>query len=321
MFKYTIRRLLQMIPIFLLATMMIFFIVKSAPGDPFAGMLGPRTDPRKIEEARHRLHLDDPIPVQYWYWITGAAKGNLGESYQYKSPVAPIIAQRLGPTISLNFVALLIDYLLGIPIGILASRRQHSWVDQSVIILAFAGISIPPFFLGLLMLKAFSLGALRIFPSHGFMTAGSSLTGLPHLADIAQHLALPALALGLTYVAGTMMYMRSSMLEVLRQDYVRTAQAKGLSERIVIYKHALRNALMPIVTMLGFAIPGLFAGAIITETMFTWPGIGRLMYSSILARDYPVVLALLLMFAVLTMIGNLLADIGYALVDPRIRYD
>jgi len=321
MTTFVIRRMLQMIPILLGATMLIFLVIKLAPGDPFSGMIDPRMDPRKIEELRQRYCLNCPLPEQYWNWLKLTLQGDLGESIRFKKPVQEMILERLGPTLTLGISAEVLVFVIGIPIGVLASTRQNSWLDSLTTIIAFAGISIPAFFFGLLLLKWFALGGVKLFPSSGFMTPGVKLAGLPLYLDVAHHLVLPALALGITGVAGLMRYVRSAMLEVLRQDYVRTARAKGLAEKVVIYKHALRNGLIPVVTILGLDLPTLVGGAIITESIFIWPGIGRLLYTSLLERDYPVLMALNLMFAFLTMVGSLLADIGYALVDPRIRYD
>jgi peptide/nickel transport system permease protein len=318
---YISRRLLQMIPILLGATILIFLIIKLAPGDPFSGMIDPRMDPRKIEEMRIRYCLNCPLHQQYWNWLKLILQGDLGQSIRFKAPVAGMINERLGPSLALGISSQLIAMLIGIPIGILAATRQNSWVDNAVSVFTYAGISIPAFFFGLLLLKWFALGGVKWFPSSGYTTPGVKLSGGELYLDIARHLVLPALALGITGIAGLMSYVRSSMLEVLRQDYVRTARAKGLAERVVVYKHALRNGLIPVVTILGLQLPGILGGAIITESIFVWPGLGRLTYTALLERDYPVMMALNLMFAVLTMLGNLLADIGYAVVDPRVRYD
>ncbi|MFZ5825183.1 MAG: ABC transporter permease [Bacillota bacterium] len=321
MITYIARRFLQMIPILLGATMLIFLVIKLAPGDPFSGMIDPRLDPRKIEELRQRYCLNCPLPQQYWNWMSNMLQGDLGNSIRFKTPVREMIQERMGPTLALGVSSQLLVFLFGLPIGILAATRRNTWVDNLVTIVAYAGLSIPSFFFGLLLLKWLALDGLKILPSAGFMTPGEELSGLALSWDILKHLILPALALGITSIAGLMSYVRSSMLEVLRQDYVRTARAKGLAERVVIYKHALRNAMIPVVTIIGLQLPALVGGAIITESIFMWPGIGRLAYTVLLERDYPVMMALNLMFAFLTMLGSLMADIGYALVDPRIRYD
>lgn len=320
--KYVLRRLLQMIPILFGATLLIFLVIKMAPGDPFSAMIDPRLDPRKIEELRRHYCLDCPLPQQYWNWLKQALQGDLGTSIRFKIPVAQMIRERLGATLALGVASEFLVFALGIPLGILAAIRKDSTVDYVTTGLAFAGLSIPAFFFGLLLLKAFALGTpFKVLPSSGLFTPGRKLEGAEYLIDVTRHLILPALALGITGVAGLMRYVRTSMLEVLKQDYVRTARAKGLTDQVVIYKHALRNALMPVITILGLDLPTLVGGAIITESIFIWPGIGRMTYTALLERDYPVLMALNLMFAVLTMLGSLLADLGYALVDPRIRYD
>lgn len=318
---YVVRRLLQMLPILFGTTLLIFIVIKMAPGDPFSGLIDPRVSPQKIEELRRRYCLDCPLPLQYWGWLKQAVQGNLGYSIRFKTPVSEIIGERLGPTLALGITAEMIVFLLGIPIGVLSARYQNSWLDNVATVFAFAGISIPAFFFGLLLLRSFALGGVKLFPSSGYMTPGSSLVGVPAFLDVGHHLVLPALALGITGIAGLMRYVRASMLEVLRQDYVRTARAKGLTDQVVIYRHALRNAFIPVITIIGLDLPTLVGGAIITESIFIWPGIGRLTYTALLERDYPVLMALNLMFAFLTMLGSLLADIGYALADPRIRYD
>lgn len=320
--KYLVRRLLQMVPILFGATLLIFLVIKLAPGDPFSAMIDPRMDPRKIEELRRLYCLDCPLPLQYWNWLKQVLQGDLGTSIRFKTAVSTMIAERLGPTLALGVASELLVFVFGIPLGILAAVQKDSWLDYLMTGLAFAGLSIPAFFFGLLLIKSFALGApFKVLPSSHYLTPGADYTGMEYLIDLGRHLLLPALALGITGVAGLMRYVRTSMLEVLRQDYVRTARAKGLSDRVVIYKHALRNALMPVITILGLDLPTLVGGAIITESIFIWPGIGRMTYTALLERDYPVLMALNLMFALLTMLGSLAADLGYALVDPRIRYD
>jgi peptide/nickel transport system permease protein len=321
MHVYIMRRLFQAVPILFCITVVVFFIIRLAPGDPFSALIDPKMGPEQIERIKAQKGFNKPLYVQYWAWLKEVLQGNLGWSYKEKRPVLQMIGDRIGPTLLLGAAAMLISFLLGIPIGIISAAHQNSLLDNLTTLFAFAGISIPSFFFGLLMLKLFALGSMKLFPSHGFITAGKSLTGFARLLDIAHHLVLPALVLGLISIASLMRYVRSSMLEVIRQDYIRTARAKGLSERIVIYKHALRNALIPVITIIGLDMPGLVGGAIITESIFIWPGIGRMQYAALLDRDYPVLMGLNLMFAVLTLAGSLLADIGYAVVDPRIRYE
>lgn len=320
MARYALRRILQSLPILLGITLIVFFIIRLAPGDPFSGMIDPRIKPEDLELARDRLGLNAPIYIQYLKWLGQLLQGDLGYSLRFKQPVAELIASRLPNSLLLAVFTQLIVFLVGIPVGVMAATRKNSWLDYAVTGLAFAGLAMPTFFFGLLLLRTFAF-QLKWLPSSGMVTPGTNLTGLPYILDVAAHMLLPALMLGLVSVAGLMRYVRSGMLEVLRQDFVRVARAKGLAGRVVIYKHALRNALIPVITVLGLELPTLVGGAIITETIFSWPGMGVLSYTALLERDYPVLMGVNLMFAVLTLTGNLLADLGYALVDPRIRYD
>ncbi|WP_374713051.1 ABC transporter permease [Symbiobacterium terraclitae] len=318
---FVVRRLAQLLPMLLGASLLIFAVIRLAPGDPYSGLIDPRMDPVKVAELRQRHCLDCPLPQQYWRWLSNALRGDLGTSIRFRVPVAELIGDRLGPSLALGVTAESIALLAGIPFGILAAVRRGTWVDTAVTAVALGGLAIPAFFFGLLLLRWLSLGGLQILPSAGFTTPGTQLTGLPLILDAARHLILPATALGVTSIAGLMSHVRAALLEVLQQDYLRTARAKGLPERVVLYKHALRNALIPVVTLLGLNLPGILGGAIITESIFLWPGIGRLTYTALLERDYPVLMALNLMFAGLTLLGSLLADIGYAAVDPRVRFE
>ena len=320
MARYVARRLLQMCPVLFGATFLIFVVIKLAPGDPFSGMIDPKLSPQKLAEARERLCLDCPLPQQYGLWLREAARGNLGYSIRYKVPVTALIGERLGPTVALGLTAQLFIFLVGIPLGVLAAARRNSPLDQGLSLVTMAGLCVPGFLMGLLLLNAFALGDWHVLPTGGLQTPGAGLRGLPLALDRGRHMLLPALAMGLTGVAVLMRFVRSAMLEVYRRDFVRTARAKGLQERVVLFKHALRNAMIPVVTLTGLSLPELVGGAIITESIFLWPGIGRLTYTAILERDYPVLMGLNLMFALMTMLGSLLADIGYAVVDPRIRY-
>lgn len=321
MSRYVVKRVVQMIPILFFITIAVFFMIKIAPGDPFAGMVDPKMSLAQIERRRAELGFNKPLPYQYYQWLRGVLTGDFGWSLREKRAVIEMVGERLGPTLQLGIAATVLSFSLAIPIGVVAAARQHSVLDHLITLFAFAGISTPTFFFGLLLLKHFALGGLKLFPSSGYATPGTSWTGFRLAFDVARHLALPALVLGLVSVASLMRFVRSAMLEVLRQDYVRTARAKGIRESVVIYKHALRNALIPVITLLGLELPTIVGGAIITESIFIWPGIGRLQLTALLDRDYPVLMALNLLFAVMTMLGSLLADIGYALVDPRIRYD
>ena len=318
---FILRRFVQLLPMLLGASLLIFAVIRLAPGDPYSGLIDPRADPAKVEELRRRHCLDCPMPQQYWRWLTHAVRGDLGTSIRFRIPVAeldrrPAGAQhRPGRGVPVHRAA------GGHPVrrpgrrpagnlgGCGADRpaRWPAWPSR-------------PSSSACLLLRWLSLGGLQILPSAGFTTPGVHATGVALWLDAARHLILPAMALGVTSIAGLMSHVRSAMLEVLRQDYLRTARAKGLPERVVLYRHALRNALMPVVTLLGLNLPALLGGAIITESLFQWPGLGRLTYTALLERDYPVLMALNLLFAGLTLLGSLLADVGYAVVDPRVRY-
>ena len=316
--QYIIRRVLAMIPVLIGISLLVFLVFAMAPGDAITGVMDPHATAQSRAKLRHELHLDKPKIVQYGYWIGGAIKGDLGQSTYYKEPVGRVINDYIWNSFYLALASTIASILLAIPIGVISATRQYSFFDSFFTVIALVGISVPSFFLGLLLMKSLSID-LSIFPISGMLTTGSKATGFAKLGDYLYHMFLPFLVLTFTSIAGIMRYMRSSMLEVIRQDYVRTARAKGLKEKVVIYKHALRNALIPVITLLGFMIPGLFGGAIITEQIFGWPGIGPVQMLAVSNRDYPLLMGTTMLLAVLTLIGNLIADISYALVDPRIR--
>jgi len=305
MTKYIMRRVLLMIPIALGVTVVVFSIMHLAPGDPARIMLGVQATPEQVAALRAKLGLDQPIYVQYFRWITGVIKGDWGYSIQTGQPVLEIIQERIGATFKLIGLAMLFSITIGITTGIISAIKQYSIFDYTAMTLALLGISMPSFWLALMLILIFGLH-LGWFPISG---SGSI-----------KHLILPAISLGWINSAVISRLTRSSMLEVIRQDYITTARAKGLSERAVVYKHALRNALIPVVTIIGLRIPWLFGGAVITETIFAWPGMGRLIVNSVLNRDFPVVQGVVLIMAFIVMFANLAVDILYAFLDPRIRY-
>lgn len=315
MSRYLIRRLLQMIPILFGVSIIIFFIVHSTPGNPYAYLFGPRVDPLMKEKLMREMGFYDPLPVQYYRWLMETLKGNLGYSVRTGTPVIEMMQSRIPNTLILTGSAFVLSLFLSIPFGVISATRQYSWIDYIVTSFAFMGISLPSFFAALLAVYLLAV-KWPIFPMNGVITAGEPF----RLLDMLYHLALPAVTLALRDMAGYTRYTRSSMLEVMRQDYVRTARAKGLAERVVIYKHALRNGLIPIITLLGFSLPGLFGGTIIFESIFAWPGMGLLSIEAVGNRDYAVLMVVNMFFAVLVILGNLVADILYAVVDPRIRY-
>ena len=317
--RYAIRRLAQAVLIVLCVSLIVFIFINLAPGDPYTQRLDPSVSAEVREEMLERLGYYDPVHIKYFKWLSAVAHGDLGYSIKYKKPVADVIGERLPNTIVLGLAALILSTAIAIPAGIISATRRNSIFDYVGTILSFVGISIPAFFFGLLMIKIFSFD-LKLFPISGMTTMGKNYNGLALVKDIAAHMVLPTIVLALLQTATLMRYTRSSMLEVFDQDYIRTARAKGLSERVVTNKHAFKNALIPVITILSMQIPSLFSGAVLTETIFVWPGIKRLSYTAILDRDYPLIMALLLLTMVIILICNLIADLLYALIDPRIRY-
>ncbi len=318
MLVYIVRRILISIPILLGITVIVFFIASQMPGDAVQAMISQETPMAEelIQLRRGQLGLDQPPAVQYARWLGNLMRGNLGFSFQTGEPVAGVVAARVPATLELMGVALLIAVLLGVFLGVVSALRQYSVLDYTLTFLGFTGISIPDFFFGMVLVYIFAI-QLRWFPTSGIGTRGEPFT----LADNLRHLALPAFALALVRTATFMRYTRASMLEVLNNDYVRTARAKGVREWIVIGRHILRNALIPIITVIGLSLPVLFGGAVIIETIFQWPGIGLMFMNAITSRDSPVIMGYVLFSAVLVLASNLLTDIVYSWADPRIRYD
>lgn len=319
MWRFILRRVfVQGIPVLLGFTFLLFLLINLAPGSPVHHLRGvPNLDERVIEQRKAQLGLDQPLLVRYVNWLSQVVRGDLGRSFDSsRRPVTELILERMPATILLSVASIILGWGIGIPVGILSARYQYSSFDYAITFLAFIGISIPSFFFGLLMLYVFA-AVLDVLPAGGFFMAGEEFT----IAGMFRYLLLPALTLGLGTIAGVARYMRASLLEVIRQDYLRTARAKGLRENLVIYKHALRNALIPILTLMGFLIPTIFSGAVITEHVFAWPGLGSLGIQAVHERNYPVMMGINLMFAVLIFLGSIVADVSYALADPRIRYE
>ncbi|WP_246943130.1 ABC transporter permease [Bacillus pinisoli] len=316
MFQYIVRRILIAIPVLIGVTIFNFFIINLAPGNPVDMFVNPNMSEADKEAKKEALGLNDPLWEQYGRWMGNMVQGDFGFSYATYEPVMSNIADRLGPTLLLMGASLIIAYLIAIPVGIISATRQYSFVDYLTTSVSFLGISIPNFFLGLGAIYVFSI-VFKIFPTGGMNTLGSD----GGVIDTLMHLILPAIVLG-TGIAGNMVrYVRSSMLEVLGQDYLRTARAKGLREFLVNNKHALRNALIPIVTVIGLDIPLLIGGAVVTEQIFQWPGLGQLTIQSIGSRDYPTLMALNFLAAFTVLFSNLITDVLYSVVDPRIKYN
>lgn len=314
-FKYVIRRLLQAIPTVWAVITLNFLLIHAAPGDPVYILAGDMVSPEYLAELRVRLGLDQPLYIQYKDYFYNLIQGNLGYSYSYRQPVLGLIMERIGATITLTLTSLVVFSLLGIWLALNAARKPYSLRDNATTVIAVIGWATPEFWLGqmLLILFAFYLGW---FPISGI---GSIREVENVLLDRLKHLFLPALALGLRYLALTARFTRGSMLETLGQDYILTARAKGLSERMIYYGHALPNAVLPVITMVGMYFPTLLMGSVLTEVVFGWPGIGRLMYDAIYARDYPVLLGVFFIVSIFVILVNLLIDLLYSFIDPRIR--
>lgn len=302
-------------------TLLTFGIMHLAPGDPtdLQTTLNPKVSAQAKENLRKLYGLDRPLHIQYLDWLRRFVTLDLGRSFVDGEPVSRKILERLPVTVTINLLTLAVIVLVAFPIGILSATRQYSWMDKATTLFVYIGFSLPSFWLALLLMLLFGV-SLGWLPLSGYQSlTAAQLSPLERLIDWARHLILPVLTASLIGLAGYSRYLRSEMLEVIRQDYIQTARAKGLSERQVIYKHALRNALIPVVTLMGLELPTLIGGSVIIETIFAIPGIGQLSFQSVLARDYPVIMGLTVFAAALTLIGNLLADLSYAWVNPRIR--
>src|SRR2546421_2682396 len=319
--RYVVRRVVASIPVVFGVTRITFGLLHATSGAFVPGLeLNPNLRPEDIIRIRNNLGLNDPLPVQYWHWISGLLHGDFGRSVADGSPVLRHISDRLPNTIELPITAILLGILISIPLGVVGALRRGSVIDNFFTFLSVAGVSIPSFWLALLLILLFSVSfhawGLPWLPSGG----AESAFGGGDPIDRITHLILPATCLAFVYIAIWSRFTRSSMLEVLSQDYVRTARAKGMSERRVTHLHALRNSLVPLVTLIGLELPGLVSGGAIIEIVFSWPGVGRLALERALQYDYTMVLALTTFLALLVVVGNLLADVIYALLDPRIRY-
>lgn len=322
MIFYLLKRLLLMIPLLIGITIISFTVIHLAPGEPtdLQTQMNPEASAELQDRLRKYYDLDKPLPVQYVKWLSRLAQLDFGNSFaQDHRPVRDKIAERLPVTILINSLSILLILGVAIPIGILSATHQNSLFDRGTTVFVFLGFAVPSFWLALLLMDFFGV-RLGLLPISGLRSFGYEyLSAGGKLIDVLNHLILPVFISAFGGLAGFSRYMRSNMLEVVRQDYILTARAKGLRERTVILKHALRNALLPIITILGLSVPGLIGGSVIFETIFSIPGMGKLFYDGVMMRDYPLIMGILVMGAVLTLLGNLLADICYALADPRIR--
>lgn len=320
MFKYAIKRMINTIPILLGISIIVFILINCQPGNPYSNMVDPTVTDEVKEQMLQRIGYYDPMPIKYIKWISRAIRGDLGYSITYKQPVIDVIDSRIGNTLLLGTASLLLSILIAIPIGMISSIKRYSIFDYIMTILAFIGLSIPAFFFGLLLIKVFAVN-LNILPVSGMVTIGKNYEGINHVMDVFNHMILTTIVLALLNTASFMRYTRSSMIDITGQDYIRTARAKGVSSWGIVLKHAFKNALIPIITVISLELPTLFSGALATETIFVWPGIGRLNFEAVTNRDYSLIMGLVMIFAVVTLLSNLIADILYAAVDPRIKYD
>lgn len=317
MIAYTARRLVQMIPLLFGISILLFAVIQAAPGGPEGALLesGRFIDPAVIEAYRERLGVDQPVYIQYIRWLSAAVSGDLGTSFSTTRPVTEMILERLPATLELMGAAFVFAAIVAILLGIVSAVRQYSWFDHLGTGLSFVGIAMPVFWFALILQLVFGvmLGWLPI--------AGTETVGDSSLGDHLLHLILPTVVLSFNYIAGWSRYLRSSLLGVLRADYIRTARAKGLPERKVIGVHALRNALIPLLSIMALNLSSLFSGAVITESVFAWPGIGRMFVQAMFARDYPLLMGILMLGSLMVIVFNLVADLLYGFLDPRIRYD
>ncbi len=316
MLKYVIKRLIYAIPVFLGITFVIYLLINLAPGDPLAIYASSgEMSQLDLEALRISMGLDKPIVVRYFLWLIDFFKGDLGTSYRTSQDVGMMISQRIIPSLTLTGTGILGAVILGIPLGIASAYKPGSVWDKIGTFFSFIGASVPSFFLSLLLIYFFAV-RLRIFPTSGMYSAGSS----SDIGDIARHLVMPAFACGIQSIGNYIKQTKSSVLEVLNEDYIKTARAKGLGNAAIVLKHAFRNALIPVVTTLSLSIPFLIGGAVVVEQIFAWPGLGSLMITSITGRDYPVIMGVSVLICAVVMIANLILDLIYAALDPRIKF-
>lgn len=318
MITLIIRRFLLMIPMLILMSIVIFTIAKLQPGDAFTGNMNPKLGVQYYEEQREKLGLNDPIPVQYVKWGERVLHGDLGDSIRYKRPVMDLVKERMPNTIVLGIISLIITYLIAFPLGILSGRKPYSLYDYSIQMLNYLMLAIPSFVAGVFAIYLFAF-QLDLFPFSGTVELGLEPGTAAYYVSKIYHAILPGTVLGLLSTAGYVQFLRNDIIENSRRDYIRTARAKGLSESKIYNKHILRNSIIPIVTFFGSDVLSIFGGAVITETLFSYPGVGKLLIDAISGKDYPLMMALLLFYSFLGLLANLISDISYSIVDPRIK--
>ena len=318
MWKTILRRVLLMLPQIFILSVLAFLIAKMMPGDPFTGLITPETDPNTIEALRVKAGFYDPLPVQYWNWISKAFRGDFGQSYTYKYEVTKLIGQRIGNTVWLSLLTMILTYLIALPLGMIAGRFQNSWADKAIVVYTFITYSIPVFVFALVLLWLFGY-TLGWFPTRGSVDSDVVSGTLAYYLNKFHHMILPAFTMAILSTTGTIQYLRTGVIDAKSQDYVRTARAKGVPENVVFNRHIFRNSILPIAAFLGYEFTGLIGGSVFIENIFSYPGMGNLFVTSILGRDYSVILALLLLFGTATLLGTLLSDIIMSIVDPRVR--
>ena len=318
MWKTILRRVLLMLPQIFILSVLAFLIAKMMPGDPFTGLITPETDPNTIEALRVKAGFYDPLPLQYWNWISKAFRGDFGQSYTYKYEVTKLIGERIGNTVWLSLLTLILTYLIALPLGMIAGRFQNSWADKAIVVYTFITYSIPVFVFALVLLWLFGY-TLGWFPTRGSVDSDVVAGTLGYYVNKFHHMILPAFTMAILSTTGTIQYLRTGVIDAKSQDYVRTARAKGVPENVVFNRHIFRNSILPIAAFLGYEFTGLIGGSVFIENIFSYPGMGNLFVTSITGRDYSVILALLLLFGTATLLGTLLSDIIMSIVDPRVR--
>lgn len=320
MLSYTLRRLVQLVPVIFLIVCVNFVLVRLAPGDPVTYMIGDGpADPALVDELRARYGLDRPVYEQLFLYLLQIARLDLGYSFISRENVATVLASRMPASLLLLGTQFVLSIIFGMLLGVISARRQGSPVDQGVTVLSLIGFAVPAFWLAQMLLLIFSL-KLGLFPAQGMRSLRYSLTGWDAVLDVLHHLALPAITLTIFNLALIARVTRASMINTMRLEFITYARSKGVRESVVVWVHALRNALLPVVTVVGLNIRTLIAGAVLTETVFAWPGIGRLTYEAVISRDYPVLMGILLLIGLTVVIGNIITDLVYAYLDPRVRY-
>ncbi|MBD7968246.1 ABC transporter permease [Paenibacillus gallinarum] len=318
MSTYLVKRLTYILVILLAASFLIFSLYALTPGDYVSSNI--KLSPERKAELRELYGLDKPLLDRYVIWIKNALQGDFGYSLAQQKPVLTLFNEYIWNSFLLAAVSTFLTWLIAVVIGVISAYKQYSWFDTVVMLIIFAAMSIPSFFIGLYLIKMFAVD-LKWLPPGGMTTTGSNATGLAYAKEVIEHMALPVVVMTLLGIGSLTRYIRSNMIDVIKQDYIRTARAKGLTERKVLFTHALRNALLPAITLIGFELPGLFGGSLIIEKIFNWPGIGQLYMSSFSLRDYPLLMSFTVFIAILTVLGTLLSDLLYRLADPRVKLD